>query len=155
MKSYGLQAAQRQLLREGGPVLDDGVSLVGHLLLKLLQLLDLLTDLELGLRQGCDPGEDNLLLLRHDGPRGMRCLAVLRENKNKRRCTAWNPPTEALRCRAGARLVPLVSTCTAVVAVCNSLCSSHRQRATMRAMSMGFSRYLLCRCCLILRRLCW
>ena len=44
------------LLLQGGPVLDDGVSFVGHLLLKLLQLLDLLTNLELGLGQGCDPG---------------------------------------------------------------------------------------------------
>lgn len=43
------------LLLQGGPVLDDGVSFIGHLLLKLLQLLDLLTDLELGLSQGCDP----------------------------------------------------------------------------------------------------
>lgn len=49
----------------------------------------------------------------------------------------------------------LFSTCAAVEAVCSSLCSSHRQRATMRAISMGFSKYLLCRCCLILRRLCW
>lgn len=46
-------------------------------------------------------------------------------------------------------------TCCAVVAVCSSRCSSHRQRATMRAISMGFSRYLLCRCCLMRRRLCW
>lgn len=44
------------LLLQGGPVLDDGVSFIGHLLLKLLQLLDLLTNLELGLSQGCDPG---------------------------------------------------------------------------------------------------
>lgn len=44
------------LLLQDGPVLDDGVSFVGHLLLKLLQLLDLLTDLKLGLSQGCDPG---------------------------------------------------------------------------------------------------
>lgn len=44
------------LLLQGGPVLDDGVSFVGHLLLKLLQLLDLLTNLELGLSQGRDPG---------------------------------------------------------------------------------------------------
>lgn len=39
------------LLLQGRPVLDDGVSFVGHLLLKLLQLLDLLTNLELGLSQ--------------------------------------------------------------------------------------------------------
>lgn len=44
------------LLLQGGPVLDDGVSFIGHLLLKLLQLLDLLANLELGLSQGCDPG---------------------------------------------------------------------------------------------------
>lgn len=44
------------LLFQGGPVLDDGVSLVGHLLLKLLQLLDLLPDLQLGLGQGRYPG---------------------------------------------------------------------------------------------------
>lgn len=44
------------LLLQGGPVLDDGVSFVGHLLLKLLQLLDLLADLQLGLGQGRDPG---------------------------------------------------------------------------------------------------
>lgn len=44
------------LFLQGGPVLDDGVSFIGHLLLKLLQLLDLLTNLELGLSQGCDPG---------------------------------------------------------------------------------------------------
>lgn len=37
------------LLLQGGPVLDDGVPFIGHLLLKLLQLLDLLTNLELGL----------------------------------------------------------------------------------------------------------
>lgn len=43
------------LLLQGGPVLDDGVSFVGHLLLKLLQLFDLLTNLELRLSQGCDP----------------------------------------------------------------------------------------------------
>ncbi len=48
-----------------------------------------------------------------------------------------------------------VCTCCAVVAVCSRRCSSHRQRATMRAISMGFSRYLLCRCCLMRRRLCW
>ena len=44
------------LLLKGGPVLNDGVSFVGHLLLKLLQLLDLLTNLELRLGQGCNPG---------------------------------------------------------------------------------------------------
>lgn len=44
------------LLLQSRPVLDDGVSFVGHLLLKLLQLLDLLTDLELGLSQRRDPG---------------------------------------------------------------------------------------------------
>lgn len=38
-------------------MLDDGVAFVGHFLLQLLQLLDLLTDLQLGLGQGCDPGE--------------------------------------------------------------------------------------------------
>lgn len=43
------------LLLEGGPVLDDGVSLVRHLLLKLFQFLDLLPNLELGLSQGRDP----------------------------------------------------------------------------------------------------
>lgn len=48
-----------------------------------------------------------------------------------------------------------LSTCATVEAVWSSRCSSHRQRATMRAISIGFSRYLLCRCCLILRRLCW
>lgn len=44
------------LLLQSGPVLNDGISFVGHFLLKLLQLLDLLTNLELGLGQGCDPG---------------------------------------------------------------------------------------------------
>lgn len=46
------------LLLQGGPVLDDGVAFVGHLLLKFLQLLDLLADLQLGLGQGRDPVED-------------------------------------------------------------------------------------------------
>jgi hypothetical protein len=36
-------------------VLDDGVSLVGDLLLQLLQLLDLLADLELGLGKRRNP----------------------------------------------------------------------------------------------------
>lgn len=39
------------LFLKGGSVLNDGVSFVGHLLLKFLQLLDLLTNLELRLCQ--------------------------------------------------------------------------------------------------------
>lgn len=80
--------------------------------------------------------------------------SLISDNKTELR-ESWQ---EALRCRVNAAssvCAASLSTCAAEVAVCSSLCSSHRQRATMRAISMGFSRYLLCRCCLILRRLCW